>query len=166
MFGGIYLLVLLKKINTSIVKLIEYIIIVLFAFLIVCVGTNVFFRYVLKSPLFWVTEASCYALVYLVMLGSIIALYKGEHVKVNVNFDGFQGWIKKSLEIITNIVVFGFLVVFIILGFILTKNNMASYTGTLPIPMGCVYIVAPISGILAIPLYLEQVLIKEDNKEL
>jgi TRAP-type C4-dicarboxylate transport system permease small subunit len=55
---------------------------------------------------------------------------------------------------------YSFLIVMIVVGFALAFSNMDSFTGSLPIPMGCIYLAAPISALLMMPLYLEYVLIE------
>jgi TRAP-type C4-dicarboxylate transport system permease small subunit len=155
---------ILEKINGKIKRFIEFIIFMIFAFLIVIVTTNVVLRYIFKSPLFWVTELSCYCLVYLVFLGATLALYKGEHVQINLNTNKIPNIVSKIFYCISVSLNFVFIGLVVYWGVNLAFSNMKSYTGSLPIPMGCVYLAAPICGLLMIPLYLEKVIKKGEKK--
>ncbi|MFN2363789.1 MAG: TRAP transporter small permease, partial [Halarsenatibacteraceae bacterium] len=72
-----------SKSYKSIMKITE---IVCALLLISMIGINtvgVFYRYVLKISLPWVPELSRYMLIWLTLLGTVIALDKEEHVSVS-----------------------------------------------------------------------------------
>ena len=55
--------------------------------LIVVVGTNVFFRYVLKAPLPWAEEVARYCMVYMAYLAAPLALREGRHIRITLVTD-------------------------------------------------------------------------------
>lgn len=152
------------KINRILIKALSGILFFLFAVLIIIVAMNVVFRYVLKNPLFWVTELSCYILVYLIFFGAALALYKGEHMGMNI--EGIKipiAW-KKFFEKIGILFNYLFIVLLVIFGILVAVKNMGSYTGSLPISMGYVYMAAPMSGIAMLLLYTERIFCRKEGQ--
>ncbi len=49
---------------------------------IVILGGGVFFRYVLRAPLDWTDELATLVLVWLAMLGAVVAYRRGEHIRL------------------------------------------------------------------------------------
>lgn len=149
------------QINRRLTKALKNVLCILFSILIVIVTLNVICRYVFKSPLFWVTEISCYILVYLIFGGAALALYDGEHVIINTEEMKVLIKIKLGLGKIAIILNYAFIFLLIVFGMMVTVKNLKSYTGALPIPMGYVYMAAPLSGVVMLCLYTERVLGKE-----
>jgi TRAP-type C4-dicarboxylate transport system permease small subunit len=56
----------------------------LLALVMLSVCLEVFMRYALNSPLFWVVELSEYALLYICFLGASWALRNGTHIRIDV----------------------------------------------------------------------------------
>lgn len=151
------------KINSVLIKALHYVLCVLFAALIFIVTVNVVFRYLLKMPLFWVTELACYILVYLIFFGAALALYRGEHVSVNVEGIKMPRAWKRFFEISGIFFNYLFIVLLIVFGTMVAFKNMGSRTGSLPIPTGCVYLAAPSSGIVMLMLYTEHMMLKKKD---
>lgn len=65
---------------------------------------QIFFRYVLSSPLTWTDEAARYSFIWAVFLGASFAVRKNEHVLMEVLICRFprsvQRYIKKILDVI------------------------------------------------------------------
>ena len=148
----------LIEINRTLIALTRLIILICFSSLILSVSLNVVLRYIFKSPVFWVTEFSCYCLVYCVLFGAVLALYRGEHVGIYVGDLKFPKEIKKFIHLMTNLTILIFILIMIPFGMILTLDNIESYTGSLPIPMGVVYIAIPLSGVIMLFLHTEKFL--------
>jgi len=49
---------------------------------IVILASSVFFRYVLRAPLSWTDELATLGLVWLAMLGTVVAYHRGEHIRL------------------------------------------------------------------------------------
>lgn len=159
-----YLEKMLVKMNRILIKVLNHMLFFLFAVLILIVAANVVCRYILKSPLFWVTELACYILVYLIFFGAALALYRGEHVRIHMEeIKGPSVW-KGIFEKVGIFFNYLFIVLLIVFGILLASKNMESYTGSLPIPMGNVYMAAPISGIIMLLLYTEYVFLKKKEE--
>ena len=141
--------VILYRINSIILKVLKSALIILFASLILLMVVNVFLRYVLSKPLFWVTEICSYVLLYLIMGGATLALYYGNHISINIDLSKLGAIAKRIIDII---------IAFIIYGSILVCENISSYTGTVPISMGLVYLAVPVNAVIMLLLYSEKVI--------
>ena len=53
---------------------------------------QIFFRFVVYRPVPWSEELARYLMVWMGMLGSVIALRKGRHIGVTFLVDRFSGW--------------------------------------------------------------------------
>lgn len=150
----------ITKINQILDKCVQCLLAFLFVTLILIASLNVFFRYILKSPLFWAVEASCYILVYLVFYGSALALYRGNHISINVRALRIAPSVQAVLKKGGTILEFVFIGSLIIWGTLLTWKSRMSYAGVLPISTGLVYAAAPSSGIVML-LFQTELLLKE-----
>ncbi|MCI8429698.1 MAG: TRAP transporter small permease [Lachnospiraceae bacterium] len=154
----------LVKINRILIRVLNGALFFLFAVLILIVAANVICRYVLKSPLFWVTELACYILVYLIFLGAALALYRGEHVRIYTEGMKMPSVCRNIFEKTAVLFNYLFIVLLIVFGMTVAVKNFKSYTGSLPIPMGYVYLAAPVSGIAMLLLYTERIFVKKKDE--
>ena len=148
----------LIEINRKLIPLTKLIILICFSGLILSISINVLLRYVFKSPLFWVTEFSCYCLVYCVLFGAALALYKNEHVGIYVGDLKLPKKLKIIFQILATFFTYLFILLMISFGMILSLDNMNSYTGSIPFPMGGIYLAIPLSGVIMLFLYTERFL--------
>lgn len=152
---------LVANINSVLIKVLNFILSFLSIVLIFVVVANVICRYVLRNPLFWATEFACYLLVYLIFFGAALALYKDEHVSVNTEGIKIPLVLKNIFEKVGILFNYVFIILLIVFGISISCKNMRSYTGSLPIPMGIVYLAAPISGVAMLLMYTERIIKKK-----
>ena len=117
----------------------------------VCI--QIFWRYVLQSPLVWPFEFSIYCYIYIIYIGAAISTRKGSHVA----FDIFHTRLPRSAQLITNILSSSFLIII----FALTLKPSLDYISfvsnirstALDIPWSWVLVVYPIGmGLIMIHL--------------
>lgn len=150
---------IVHRVNAALILAIKTLLLLLFSTMIIVLFANVLFRYIFNKPLFWVTEITCYLLVYIIFIGGALALFRGEHVRIASNDFKMPMWLKRlsrAVAVILNLFFVGMLIVF---GGEVSLKNMSSYTGLLPVPMGAVYMAAPISGICMLSFYLEKIIL-------
>jgi TRAP-type C4-dicarboxylate transport system permease small subunit len=58
----------------------------LMALLVVCLGLQVFFRYVLQAALTWTEELSRFCFIWVIYLGTCVAAKEQQHVRVTAQF--------------------------------------------------------------------------------
>lgn len=128
-------------------KLILVIEIICALLLIIMIGINtigVFYRYVLGNSIPWVSELSRYLLIWLTLLGSVIALEKNEHVSVSFFYRKLPSMIKFSLNILKYILIGYFSYILLTAGLRFADTG---YSGTFTdIPGPIIRSILPISG--------------------
>ncbi len=126
------------------------------AFMTIMVLLQVFYRDALKMPFPESQELAIYAMVYVVMFGSTIAVYKKTHIAVNFIVDKFP----VSLEFICRMIAYCALILFFYLliteGWTLTLRSMRQSSPSTGIPVGYIVASIPISSAISILYVLEQ----------
>lgn len=128
----------------------KHIINLIFAVLTTAVFTQVVFRFVLKKPLAWTEELAIYCLVWLTFLGAAYAVSQRAHIGVDFFTQLFPLMIRKILYTIASLVSLFFYILMITYGYKLMSQGFAQTSSVFKLPMGYVYSVIPISGIILI----------------
>jgi TRAP-type C4-dicarboxylate transport system permease small subunit len=71
----------------------------------VSVLIQIFFRYVLQSPLTWTEEASRYSFIWIVLLGAAFAVRKKEHVVMEVLVKRLPAYLQKYISLVLNSII-------------------------------------------------------------
>ncbi len=132
---------LIIKLKNVLQKIINYMVIVFFAIIVIVINFQIFFRYILKQPLFWSMEVAQLSFLYLAIFGGSLALLSNEYTKVEFFIDIVPLKIAKIFDIIVSVLIFLF---FIIAGYnckeLISKAKItANITPALSIPMNYVY---------------------------
>lgn len=132
--------------------------------LIISVTLQVFTRYILSKPLRWTTEMCCFMLIYMVFIGSAIALRNGEHVAVDLSQIKMAKALRTGLNIAATISVYLFIAIMIFYGTKLSIANINSLSEAMKIPYGYIYMSVPISGVMMLIGYTACLLRKHDKE--
>ena len=138
--------------------LIEALLALLLAGMIVMVFTNVVMRYGFGSGLRWGIELSRLAFVWIVMLGSALALRSNEHLAVTELVETFLPRALRPLWVLTRVIIVGLLVMFVIgcwRQMMLNWVNISQVTG---LPTALFYLAGVIGGGLMIVVAIGQML--------
>jgi TRAP-type transport system small permease protein len=114
----------------------------------VSVLIQIFFRYVLHSPLTWTEEASRYSFIWTVLLGAAFAVRRREHVVMDVLVKKFPTALQKHISLILNLIILISLIYLLPISwkfFWFMKNVSAP---TLRISWGFLFFSAPLSILL------------------
>lgn len=135
------LIFFLIRLNKFLQKIINYLVILLFAIIVIVVNLQIFFRYVLRQPLFWSMEVAQLAFIYLAIFGGGLALINNEFTKVEFFVNLISKRVRKILEVLGNILILIFL---IIAGYkseelIYQAKITVNVTPALVIPMDYIY---------------------------
>lgn len=136
----------ISKLNS----IVRFIVIILLGVMVVAVFLQVLFRFFLDQPLAWTEELARYVLIWITFLGSAYAMAIKAHIGTE--------YIQKYLSPLLNKVLLGvaavlsilFFLVMVQQGYLLSARSMTQTSPTLLVPMGYVYMVIPISGVLLI----------------
>ena len=139
------------KIFNKISKILEVILVFIFAILVVDVLGQVFSRYVLNTSFAFTEELARFSLIWLSILGAAYLNAKREHLSMDFLYQKFSPKNKKKALLIIELLVILFAVVVMIVGgfnLVYTTLHLGQLSGTLRIPLGYIYAILPFSGIL------------------
>jgi TRAP-type C4-dicarboxylate transport system permease small subunit len=121
---------------------------------------GVLFRYVLVAPLPWSEELARYLMVWGASLGASVAFREGSHIAVTMLVDKLHGLSGKIILKVTQIIVFVFMAVVMVEGFMLAFKVSSQESPAmeismawpyLSIPIGCLFIVFEIPIMMFFP---------------
>lgn len=140
---------ILLKIRDIINKFLSFACLILFAFMVIIGTYQIVVRYFLNSPSTVSEELLTYSFTWMALLSSAYVFGKRDHMRMGFFTDKIKGTPKKLLEIaielliilmVSGIMIFG--------GFSIMKLTMTQKTASLGVPMGFIYTIIPITGIL------------------
>ncbi|MEP3837141.1 MAG: TRAP transporter small permease [Algibacter sp.] len=129
----------------------EIILVAIFGLLVVDVLGQVFSRYVLNTSFAFTEELARFSLIWLSILGAAYLNAKRQHLSMDFLYQKFsEGGRKKALYFIEVCIFLFALIVMVIGGFnlVYTTLHLGQLSGTLRIPLGYIYAILPVSGLL------------------
>lgn len=111
---------------------------------------QVFFRYVLSSPLAWVNEFSSLLFVWLIMIGSAVAVQWAEHFSVPFIEEKLSLNLQRLNKIFTNIISIIFMLFLIVFGLNFLFSTAGQVTANLGLPVEIPYLAIPVGASLMI----------------
>jgi TRAP-type C4-dicarboxylate transport system permease small subunit len=146
----------MKKLYDLVLRLVEYIVILLMIAMTLLVVVAVIFRKAGHS-ISWYDEFAGYILVWVTFWGAVIALERKRHI----GFESLVELMPKSIQKMVMSVVYIFLIflnlVLIKYGWKLTTELTGETAITLPVPIGYINVVLPITASLMLILCLIQI---------
>lgn len=141
----------LKKLRKGMDTVLSTACFVIFAFM-VCVGTyQIVVRYFFNSPSTVSEELLTYSFTWMALLASAYVFGKRDHMRMGFIADKLTGKKKMVLEIAIELLILAFSVIVLIFGgFSIMNLTMTQVTASLGIPMGTVYTVVPLTGVLVV----------------
>lgn len=133
--------------------LLEKFVAILMAVLVVDVLWQVISRYILSSPSSFTDELAGFLLIWVGLFGAAYVAGKKEHLAIDLMLQRSGPKRRKFLEIFINISIILFSLVVLVIGgtwLVYTRFALEVKSAALEIPLGYVYIVLPVSGLLII----------------
>lgn len=139
----------LTSIRKGIDTVLSYACGIVFAFM-VCVGTyQIVTRYFFNSPSTVSEELLTYSFTWMALLAAAYVFGKRDHMRMGFLADKIERTPKKVLEIVIELLVMAMVGCIMIFGGVsIMQLTMTQSTASLGIPMGIVYAILPISGVL------------------
>lgn len=145
------MLKLLVQIKECLVKLLEWILILLVAGLVLDVLWQVFSRFVLNNPSSWTDELATLLIIWVAMIGASVAFIRNNHLGV----DYFVGKLKPRPRLISELLVQALICLFAVVVLLLGGTKLVTLTllteqisPALLVKMGHVYMALPLSGLV------------------
>ena len=133
----------------------DAVVVVLFLAMTITVIIQVFFRFVIQSPLRWTEELARYLMICLVLMASAIAMRNRSHLQVDVLTSALPQKPKRILTAIVDLLTIVFLCIMTYFGFKVVQSTTAQTSPAMQIPMALIYAAFPTGGALMI---MEQLL--------
>ncbi|TRW44485.1 TRAP transporter small permease [Georgenia yuyongxinii] len=139
----------LEAVRGVIDKILGAICIVIFGALVVIVSWQVFSRQVLHSPATWTTEIAQYTFVVLALLSAALVFSERGHIAVEVLVNKFnETWQRITAVFVEVTIIFFAVFVMIYGGYAVAQNAWNQNISTMPLTIGQIYMILPISGVL------------------
>lgn len=110
--------------------------------------SQVYFRYVLVDPLSWSEEAMRYTTTWMVMLAGGAALFRDEHMAINLLGENAPDGLRRALRLLVLGSVAGFCGLLMWRGFPAALDNFRQVSPATRIPMALPYLAIPVGATL------------------
>ena len=137
------------KLVEGINKVVHIILIALMVVLVIAVFCQITFRF-FDYSIAWTEELSRYSMIWMTFLGAAYALATRAHIGMELLVDRMQGVIKQIFIVVAAVVCLVFFVMMVVNGYELSMRVMSQPSAVLQIPMGIVYSVIPVSGVILV----------------
>ena len=111
---------------------------------------QIFTRWILKNPSTFTEEFMRYMLIWASMIGSAYCFYKDKHLALDLIKDKLKGTPAMCLSVFIEVFILAFLFVVFVYGGGRMAISSTNFSPVMHIPFKVLYIVLPLSGILAI----------------
>jgi TRAP-type C4-dicarboxylate transport system permease small subunit len=112
----------------------------LLAFIVIVNFLGVFYRYGLRDPIGWTEEAMRYAVVWATFLAASAALYRGEHMVLNVFENARLAWLRWTMHVVVFLCIGTFCFIVIWKGWPVAWRNWHQVSPTMNLPMFWPYV--------------------------
>lgn len=151
-----------NQLRITIDKAVRSILVVLMSVIVLDVLLQVASRYLFRSPLGFTDELAGYLLIWVGLLGSAYATGERQHLAIDLISQKFNPTHRKYLEVIISVFIAAFTIgVFVVGGtwLVYTSFLFGQVSAAIELPLGYVYLVVPLSGILIIYYLIDNIII-------
>lgn len=141
----------MERVTHAITKILSVLLIVLMAVIVLDVTWQVITRFLLKNPSSITEELAGFLLIWIGVLGASYALYTRSHLGIDILTYKLQGVKKQVVEVVIYAIVLLFAFFVMVSGGMRLVNltfDLNQISAAMGIPIGYVYLVLPVSGIL------------------
>ncbi len=140
-------------------KVAEYILVSVFFVMTVSVVWQVLSRYLFNISSSWTEELSRFSLMWLAMLGAAYITGKKEHIEIDLLFDHLSPVNARRLDLFIGVLIIFFALTVMVIGggyLMYMTLYLEQKSPALQVPLGYVYSVLPLSGLLIIMYTIDQ----------
>ncbi|HZK27672.1 MAG TPA: TRAP transporter small permease [Thermoclostridium sp.] len=141
------------KVREVIEKALEWLLVFLMSVLVLDVLWQVISRYILSSPSSYTDELAGFLLIWVGLFGAAYVAGKREHLAIDLLLQRSSKKRRFLLEITISVIVIMFAIAVMIIGgswLVYTRFFLSVKSAALGLPLGVVYLVLPISGLLIV----------------
>lgn len=137
--------------KNTIDNILEKVLITIMSVLVIDVLWQVLSRYILSSPSSFTDELAGFLLIWVGVLGAAYVAGKQEHLAIDLLIQKSSEETQKKLQLVINIVIALFALTVMVIGgswLVITRFQFNVSSAALHLPLGYVYLVLPLSGLL------------------
>ncbi len=141
------------KIRAQVDSVLEKVLVVIMSAMVINVLWQVFSRYILANPSSFTDELARYLMIWVGVLGAAYVAGKGNHVAITYFSEKFSQANHRKVQTFINLTILTFAILGMLIGgvrLVYITLVLEQLSPALKIPLGVVYSVIPISGILII----------------
>lgn len=116
--------------------------------MVLIIGVQVFFRYILNRSISWSEEISMLLMVMFGFISIAIGVQKGLHLNISLFYDRFPPVVKIVCDKIVDFVVMGIGLIMLYYGILLIQSTMHAPMAASGLPAATLYGIVPLSGLL------------------
>ncbi|MGQ7869201.1 TRAP transporter small permease [Sunxiuqinia sp. sy24] len=151
-------------------KVIEWVLVFLMGILVLDVLWQVFSRYVMNAPSSFTDELAGFLLIWVGLLGAAYVAGQREHLAIDLLIQRSSPKRRFKLEMMISVVVIIFALTVMVVGgswLVYTRFYLSVKSAALGLPLGMVYLVLPISGLLIAYFDMDNMynMVKENRKK-
>lgn len=136
-------------------KMLSIIIIILLAIMATSTFYQIVLRFVFKGGNVWSEELTRYCFVWVVMLGSVVAIRKARHMRIDFFINLMGPKLRKVADVFAYVIMTIFLIVLTMKGMDIASQTTNQLSSGLKIPMSFMYSSIPISSVLMLAFIVE-----------
>lgn len=138
-------------------KSIKVLMAALIAAMVVLIGSQVGFRYVLNEPLAWTEEVARHLMIWAGLLGAAVAYRHKGHLGMDILVMHLSKPWRRGVEMILQVLSIGFFGILVIHGIFLVERTMRQFSSAIRIPMGYIYASIPAGAALILLFAMERI---------
>ncbi|TFH02235.1 MAG: TRAP transporter small permease [Calditrichales bacterium] len=143
----------MEKLTRTITKILEILLIFLMSAIVVDVTWQVFTRFILQDPSSFTEELAGFLLIWIGLLGGSYAVYTKAHLGIDIFARKLSVSSRRYLDIVIYLIVAIFSFFILVVGgyrLVDITFTLKQISPSIGIPMGYVYLVLPLTGVLII----------------
>jgi TRAP-type C4-dicarboxylate transport system permease small subunit len=138
---------IMRRVTAAWSRLLDVLLVATVAILIIPVALQIFARFTELLPRYiWTEELSRFLLVWMIMIGAMLAVREGTHFTVDL-FPSLHGRARAALDMISGLFVLVFAIVFVVYGWEFTDSAWFRISELAELPLWLIHIAWPIAGI-------------------
>lgn len=141
----------MHTLTNAVTRILSVTLILIMVIMVFTVTWQVFTRYVLGDPSGFTEELAGFLLIWIGLLGASYAYYSKAHLGIDVLTATLSGRKRQFSEILVSVIVFIFALCLLVIGgsqLVHITFTLKQISPAIGIPMGYIYLVLPISGLL------------------
>ena len=144
-------------------KIVEWFLVILMLLLVGDVLLQVISRYLLENAISFTDELAGFLLMWVALAGAAYVTGRGEHLAISLMIEKVSARQKTVLAMVIDLLILFFAILVLVIGgiwLVYTRFYLGQVSASLEIPLGYVYLILPLSGLLMCVYILDDLISK------